>query len=187
MIRIVAAFAAAVALQSPASAQSYTGTWTAELSGTTYVRLELQGTNTAMTGRLSLGNMEADAKGVVIKVAAAPRELRPLQEVVRRDAHLSFILKEGRDSDRFELRLVGADSADLLFIPSEEDKKELAAEGIPAPKPIRLKKSPRAGRASVRSRAAADVRQQRGRKDPLQFWSAFDDLGRRHEVIDVEL
>lgn len=140
MIRIVAVIAVAVAIQSSASAQSYTGTWIAELSGTTYVRLELQGTTAAMTGRLSLGNIQTDGKGAIIKVAAAPRETHPLQEIVRRDTHLSFILKEGRDSDRFELRLVGADSADLSFIPSEADKKEFAAEGIAAPKPIRLKK-----------------------------------------------
>ena len=98
MIRIVAVIAVAVAIQSSASAQSYTGTWIAELSGTTYVRLELQGTTAAMTGRLGLGNIQTDGKGAIIKVAAAPRETHPLQEIVRRDTHLSFILKEGRDS-----------------------------------------------------------------------------------------
>ena len=139
MISIVAAVTLAAALQASASTQSYAGTWIAELSGTTYVRLELQGTS-AVTGRLSLGNIQTDGKGAIIKVAAAPRDTHPLQEIVRRETHLSFILKEGRDSDRFELRLVGADSADLVFIPSEEDKKEFAAEGIAAPRPIRLKK-----------------------------------------------
>jgi hypothetical protein len=46
-----------------ASSQSYAGTWTAELAGQIYVRLELQVTNGALGGKMSLGNIEVDSRG----------------------------------------------------------------------------------------------------------------------------
>jgi hypothetical protein len=139
MLKIVTAIGLIAMVQAPSPAQSYTGTWVAELSGTTYVRLELQGTST-VTGRISLGNIQLGNQGEVTKADPAPREFRPLLEVARRDTHLSFASKETGELDRFELRLVSPDAADLLFIPTEEDKKELLAAGIGIPKPIRLKK-----------------------------------------------
>ena len=50
---------------------------------------------------------------------------------------LSFSRKDGNDTDHFELRLVD-NRAELLFIPSDADRAELAAMGVPVPKPIRL-------------------------------------------------
>jgi hypothetical protein len=38
------------------------------------------------------------------------------------------------------MRLLDSETAELLFIPTEEDLKELAAEGIAVPKPIRLRR-----------------------------------------------
>jgi hypothetical protein len=35
---------------------------------------------------------------------------------------------------------VGTEAAELLLILTDEDRKELAADGIPTPKPFRLKR-----------------------------------------------
>ncbi|HEY7473859.1 MAG TPA: hypothetical protein VH679_02540 [Vicinamibacterales bacterium] len=141
MVSLVVSMVLVVSVQTPppASAGSYAGTWIAEFSGTTYIRLELQGTDAAVTGRISLGNIEVDAQGQVAKAQAA-RAFRPLLDVVRRESHLAFASKDEHDLDRFELRLLAADSAELTLLLSDEDRKEVAAAGIPVPKPFRLKK-----------------------------------------------
>lgn len=122
------------------TSQSYAGTWIADLTGTTYVRLELEGAAATLHGRIALGNIEVDKQGAVIKAGPAPRELTPIFDVAPRSTNIAFSHKDGRDTDHFEMRLVGNDTAELLFIPSEADRKELAASGIPVPKPILLKK-----------------------------------------------
>jgi hypothetical protein len=53
---------------------------------------------------------------------------------------LSFSRKEGKDIDRFEFRLQDGGSGELQFLVSDEDRKELAGQGVPAPKPFRMKK-----------------------------------------------
>jgi hypothetical protein len=125
--------------------QSYAGTWVADLKGTTYARLELEPADGTLRGRLALGNMQVDGQGQVIKAEAAPRELTPIFDVTLRITGLSFARKDVNDSDRFQMRLLDNETAELLYIPSEEDRKELAAEGIAVPKPIRLR---RLGRTS---------------------------------------
>jgi hypothetical protein len=122
------------------SNRSYAGTWTAELAGTTFVRLELADTGGTLRGAMSLGDIELDKAGIVIKAKTVPRELKPLLDVVLRDSHLSFARRDDTDIDRFELRLTGADAADLLFVLSDDDRKEVESEGLPIPKPIRLKR-----------------------------------------------
>ena len=120
-----------------ATSQPYAGTWTAELAGQTYVRLELKVTNGVLGGQISLGDIEVDPGGEVKTALAAPNEFTPLLDVVLRDAMLSFSRKDGHETDHFELRLVD-NHAELRFIPSDADRAELAAMGIQVPKPIRL-------------------------------------------------
>src|SRR5262245_34075562 len=43
--------------------QSYAGTWIADLTGTIYVRLELEGQAATLRGRIALGNIEVDKQG----------------------------------------------------------------------------------------------------------------------------
>jgi hypothetical protein len=71
--------------------------------------------------------------------ASAPADLSAIFDVVVRQSTLSFSRKDGADTDHFEMKLVG-DQAELGFLPSDEDRRELAAAGVPVPKPIRLKK-----------------------------------------------
>lgn len=140
MIRTLVAAALALTF-AQAGGQAYTGRWTAELAGRIYVRLELSLTNGALGGKISLGNIEADAKGEINKVEIAPRESTPLFDVKVRESVLSFSRKDGNDTDHFEMRLGDKGAAELRFLLSETDLKELAAAGISAPKPIGLKKT----------------------------------------------
>jgi hypothetical protein len=94
-------------------------------------------TDGALGGAISLGNIEVDSQGDVRTALAAPKELSSLVDVVLRESLVSFSRKDGSDTDHFELRLVG-DRAELRFIPSDADRAELAAIGVPVPKPILL-------------------------------------------------
>jgi hypothetical protein len=124
--------------QGPGS--TYSGTWIAEFEGTTYVRLELNTVDGGLGGRISLGNIHVDSRGEVDHAEAAPSALTSLFDVSVRDSILSFSRKDGQDTDRFQLRLLTDETAELRFTISDTDLKELAAEGIPAPKPVRLKR-----------------------------------------------
>ena len=119
--------------------QAFAGTWVATHGGTTFVRLELRVVENGIEGRIGLGNMHVDANGLVDQVADAPRELKPIFDVSLERSTLTFALKDQHDTDRFEMRLIGS-SAELRFVLNELDRKSLAAEGVPVPKPIRLTK-----------------------------------------------
>ncbi len=54
---------------------------------------------------------------------------------------LSFSYDNGGDVDKFELRLIDTNTAELTVLIPEEARQELAADGIPLPKPFRLAKS----------------------------------------------
>jgi hypothetical protein len=137
-IALAMTFGQTAASQAPG--QTYAGTWIAEFTGSTFIRLELEGAASALRGRISLGNVQVDAQGEVNKAEAAPREFAPIFDVTLRTTSIAFSRKNDNDTDHFEMRLVGNEAAELLFILTDEDRKELAADGIPAPKPFRLKK-----------------------------------------------
>ena len=71
---------------------------------------------------------------------AAPPESTPILSPRLRDSTLSFSRKDGNDTENFEMRVIGDGAAELLFVPTEADRKELADQGIPMLKPFRLKK-----------------------------------------------
>ena len=121
------------------SLDSYGGTWIAEFKGAAFVRLELSVTGGSLGGRIALGDMEVDAEGRVKAARPAPDRLTPIFDVAVRNSVVSFSHKDGNDTDRFELRLIGGE-AELRFIFDEDTLKELTDEGIPPPKPVRLKK-----------------------------------------------
>lgn len=122
------------------SNQSFAGTWTAEHANQTFVRLELEGAGAVLGGRISLGDIELDKNGQVKTAKAAPPNTTPIFDVAERAGTLTFAHKDGRDTDRFELKLVDATTAELTFILTEDSRKELAAQGISEFKPLRLKK-----------------------------------------------
>ena len=139
MARLILATALALAF-GQANTQPYAGTWTADFNGQTYVRLELKATAGALGGTISLGDIHVDKQGEVSEAKSAPQKSTPILEVAVKDSVLAFARKDGRDTDRFQMRVTGAGTAELQMILTEADRKELAAQGIPAMKPIRLKK-----------------------------------------------
>ena len=120
--------------------KSFEGTWTGEHAGQTFVRLELQGAGAAMSGRISLGDIQLDTTGQVKSAKAPKGAATPIFDVVERAGKLTFARKDGSDTDRFELTLIDATNADLTFVTTEEIRKELKSQGISDFKPFRLKK-----------------------------------------------
>lgn len=119
--------------------EPYAGRWIAEFKGTTFVRVELAVTNKTLGGTIGIGNFQVNAAGDISMATSVPAQQTRIFEVLVRNSTLSFSRKDGRDTDHFEMRRVGED-AELRFLPSEEDRRELAAAGVPVPNPIRLKK-----------------------------------------------
>ena len=124
-------------LQTPAP---FDGNWVAEYRGVTHIRLTLRTIEGVTTGSISLGDMQIDEKGGVKKAAEAPKAMKAITDVRRRGTLLTFVLKEGENPDQFELAVVG-DGLELTLVLSDEERREFADEGIPVPKPIRLKRA----------------------------------------------
>ena len=117
------------------------GTWVADHRGTTYIRLELTAVDGTLAGKMGTGTVHFDKNGEVDEAAApASMTMTPLLEVTLDGSSLSFATQEGNDTDRFRLAVVGVDQAELTLILSKEMLEELKDEGIPALKPIRLRK-----------------------------------------------
>jgi hypothetical protein len=47
-------------------------------------------------------------------------------------------VKDQDDTDQFELRVLDAGRAELRMLLADQDVKELAAQGVPVPKPFAL-------------------------------------------------
>ena len=136
---LVVAIAALSVAQTPG--RPITGLWSAEFEGRTFIRLELQAVDGAVAGGISLGNFEVDSQGVVKRADAAPPNLTPIFDVTPSGTVVTFFRKDGNDTDQFVLRVRDDASADLEFLLNDEDRQELAASGVPPPKPIRLRKA----------------------------------------------
>ena len=134
------AVAISVVALAQAGPQSFAGTWTAEHAGQTFVRLDLRPSGSTLGGQISLGDIHVDKKGVVETAKAAPMASTPLLDVVRKDGLLTFARKDGHDTDQSQLKVIDESTAELTFVLSDADRKEMAAQGIPALAPIKLKK-----------------------------------------------
>jgi len=121
----------------------FSGNWTADFHGTTYVRLALTDGTSTPQGMMTIGrSIQVDKQGNLESVSEAGVTLVPLLDVHRSGDVLSFSYKTADgDIDKFELRLIDSDAAELTLILSDEQRQELASDGIPLPKPFRLAKS----------------------------------------------
>ena len=132
-----------VAMWSALPGQSVTpavaGTWTAQFEGRTFVRLEITA-NGGVKGGITLGNFELDKAGAVRRASDAPRDLKPIFKAEQSGAMVTFSVLDTDDEDRFEFRVIDVGRAELRLLLSDDDRAELAAEGIPAPQPIVLTK-----------------------------------------------
>ena len=121
-------------------AAGMSGTWEADHRGTTFVRLELKAVDKTLAGAIGTGDVRVDDNGDVMEVTGVPMTLTPLYEVVVKGPSVTFMRPEGSDAEHFRLTVLGADQAELLFLPSAELLEELKEAGIAVPKPIRLHK-----------------------------------------------
>ena len=135
-MQILLLIALALVASGQAGAQ-FAGTWIAEHSGATFVKLELRAGTGPPSGELALGNVQVDDKGFVSKAEPAPSAGVAIFDAVVKGSTLAFARKDGNDIDRFEVVRIG-DELELRFIVTEEFRKELAAEGIAEPRPVRL-------------------------------------------------
>jgi hypothetical protein len=117
------------------------GSWTAAFEGRTFIRLDLKAAEGTLAGGISLGNFEVDQQGLVRRADAAPPTLTPISGVTIKGSTVAFVLKGGNDTDAFELRLLENGGADLHFLLNDEDRQQIAASGVPVPRPIRLTKA----------------------------------------------
>jgi hypothetical protein len=119
-----------------------TGTWTADYRGTTYVRLALADGTAGPQGTMSIGQtIHVDKEGNVDSATPASSTFTQMLDVRWNGAILSFSIKGNDDVDKFDLRLINTNTAELTPIIPEEQQRELAADGIPLPKPFRLTKA----------------------------------------------
>ena len=121
---------------------SITGSWAAQFEGRTFLRLQLESVDGSITGGMSVGNIEVDKQGALRHVGESPHDLTPIFDVTQHGSAVTFSRKDTPDSapDRFELRLLDTGRAEIQFLLNDADRKELAASGIPDPKPIALTK-----------------------------------------------
>jgi hypothetical protein len=119
------------------------GTWTATFKGQTFVRLELRGESPQLAGTFRISNIEFDKEGRPRPTSPLPEKASPLSGVAQRDSTVTFSWKNGNDTDRFELRLLADGRAELRLLMTEEMRKELAAQGVPAAGPIVLTRQTR--------------------------------------------
>ena len=119
------------------------GNWTANFQGTTYVRMAFAEGSTVLQGTMSIGqSIHVDDEGNVDRVTAASSTPTRMLDIRWNDGVLSFGINDGPDVDRFEFRLIDANHAELTMIIPGEERRQLAAERIPLPKPFRLTKTP---------------------------------------------
>lgn len=116
------------------------GTWVAERAGTVFVRLEIRVTDGALSAGLGTGDVQFDEKGDVKDASPVPAKLTPLTDLAVTGMDVSFVRLEGNDTERFQLRVLSEDRAELRFLPDEDMLEELKEMGIPAPKPFALRK-----------------------------------------------
>ena len=131
---------AAVLAAQPAT-QPIAGSWTATFEGRTFIRLDITSVGGALAGGISLGNFEVDQHSAVSRADAARLTLTPLSGMILKGSTVTFARKDGHDTDQFEVRLLENGDADLHFLLTDEDRRQLAESGVPVPKPIRLTKA----------------------------------------------
>jgi hypothetical protein len=138
MRTLVLALVIAVIPTGQSGSAAVEGSWTAEFNGRTYIRLELRAVRDTIAGRLSIGDIEVDGQGHVRHVTEPSQDPTPIFDVTQQGSIVTFSRKDGNDTDRFEFRVQGRGRGELRFLLTEDLRKQLAADGIPVPKPIIL-------------------------------------------------
>jgi len=136
----IALFVAVIAstLGQSSDVQPFAGRWAADHAGRPVVRLDLRMTAGTLSGSIQLADIHVDARGEVETVMSGLSADSTLNDIASRSGALAFSRRDGNDIDHFEMRVLDDHEAELRLIPSDADVRELTANGIPMPKPIRL-------------------------------------------------
>ena len=132
---VVAAFA--LALGQPDS-QLFAGTWAADQHDRPFVRLALRVESGALAGWIRLADIHVDARGDVETVMSDLPEATTLLDITTQARTLTFSRRDGNEIDRFEMAVIDDRTAELRFLFTDALRRELADDGIPMPRPIRL-------------------------------------------------
>jgi hypothetical protein len=133
---LAAAITAIAAAQSDSVAA--TSSWTAEFKGQIFIRLELRTIDGRLRGSISTGDLQVDEKGDIRHVEHPRSDPTAIFDVVQQGATVTFSRKDEHDTDRFEFRVLNSARGESRLIPTKDLLEELAAAGIPMPKPIIL-------------------------------------------------
>jgi hypothetical protein len=136
-IALFVALIASTLGQSP-DVQRFAGRWAADHDGRPVVRLDLRMNAGTLGGSIQLADIHVDTRGEVETVQSGLSAASTLIDVTSRSGTLAFSRRDGNDLDHFEMRVIDEHAAELRLVPSDADRRELAANGIPMPKPIRL-------------------------------------------------
>jgi len=136
-IALFVALIASTLGQSP-DVQPFAGRWAADHDGRPVVRLDLRMTAGTLSGSIQLADIHLDTRGDVETVLSQLSAASTLIDITSRSGALAFSRRDGNDIDHFEMTVIDDHAADLRFIPSDADRRELTNNGIPIPKPIRL-------------------------------------------------
>jgi hypothetical protein len=136
-IALVVALIASALGQQP-SGQPFAGQWAADHDGHPVVHLDLRMNADALAGSIRLADIHVDAKGDVETVLSGLSAPTLLIDVTTRSRTLAFSRRDGDDIDHFEMIVIDDRTAELRFLPSDALRRELADNGIPLPRPVRL-------------------------------------------------
>jgi hypothetical protein len=123
------------------SLSTFAGSWIAEHNGTVFIRLALQETNGTIQGEVGTGGFKVNDKGDISEVTAITGPSLALSKFSLKEGVLTFFRMGDNDSDEFRLTLTADGEAELTFHLSEETLEQLEAEGIPLPRPLKLRKA----------------------------------------------
>jgi hypothetical protein len=134
---LVAVAIASTIVGQPAT-QRFSGRWSADHQERAVVRLDLRSNGDALEGWIQLADIHVDNRGEVDSVLSDLPLAATLIDVTVRGQRAAFARRDGNDIDHFEFTLLDDRIAELRFVFSDADRRELADNGIPLPKPIRL-------------------------------------------------
>jgi hypothetical protein len=113
--------------------RDFVGTWKASFEGKTFTVLALKIVDGKLAGTLASGEVDLSDDGEVSHVNREAGEPRDIFDVELAGQILSFKEKDGDDVNSLEMKLTGANNAELKYILPDP-----LPEGMPMPKPFRL-------------------------------------------------
>ncbi|HYL10594.1 MAG TPA: hypothetical protein VEU31_07645 [Candidatus Acidoferrales bacterium] len=113
--------------------RDFAGTWKASFEGKTFTVVTLKIVDGKLAGTLASGEVDLSEDGEVSHVNQEAGEPRSIFDAQLTGQILSFKEKDGEDVNSLEMKLTGANAAELKYILPDP-----LPEGMPMPKPFRM-------------------------------------------------